>query len=271
MVLKSGPLEARFHPMGATLTLLWAGGVIAFDGFIAGRYANRIAAGRFELDGTAYRLACNDGRHHLHGGPHGFQHRRWRGDSQGNSVRFEYVSADGEEGYPGTLETSVTYTLEGAVLRIDYEARTDRATVVNLTNHAYFNLSGRGTIDAHELRLDAACYLPVDEELIPTGEIAAVEGSALDFHEWRRVGPARIDHTFVLEGGAELRDPGSGRRMRIRTTQPGMQIYTGDLGGRRGICLEPQHFPDSPNRAGFPSTVLRPGETYRQRAEYAFY
>jgi len=271
LLLESGALQARIDPLGATLTLAWAGEVIAFDGFIVGRYANRIAHGRFTLDGTSYQLARNNGRHHLHGGPTGFQHRTWRAERQGKSIQLRYLSADGEEGYPGTLEASVRYSLDGATLRIGYDAHTDRATIVNLTNHAYFNLAGSGTIDAHELRLAADHYLPVDEELIPTGEIAAVAGTAMDFRVRRAVGPARIDHTFVLNGDAELRDPASGRGVRIRTTQPGVQVYTGHLSGRRGLCLEPHHFPDSPNRPSFPSTVLRPGETYRHSAEYSFF
>ncbi|HEX2200370.1 MAG TPA: aldose epimerase family protein [Burkholderiales bacterium] len=267
-VLENGALQARVRARGATLTLLAGAQRLAFDGFIVGRYANRIARGRFVLDATAYQLACNDGRHHLHGGPTGFQHAHWAGKQRGGAVALRYVSPDGHEGYPGALEARVTYSLEQSGLRIDYEASTDRPTIVNLTNHAYFNLAGGGTIDGHELRLDAEHYVPVDEELIPTGALAPVAGTALDFRQWRRIGPARIDHSFVLQGAAELRDPASGRALRIRTTQPGLQVYTGHLSGRLGICLEPQHFPDSPNRPSFPSTVLRPGEAYRHSAVY---
>lgn len=267
-LLQSETLQAHIALQGATLTLRAGGRTLALDGFIVGRYANRIARGRFLLDGKTYQLACNDGRHHLHGGPRGFQHVAWEGERRGDAVLLRHMSCDGEEGYPGNLEAQVTYRLEGTALRIGFEAHTDRPTPVNLTNHAYFNLAGEGTIDGHELRLAAACYLPVDEELIPTGEIAPVAGTPLDFRDWRRIGAARIDHSFVLEGAAELRDPASGRRVRIRTTQPGLQVYSGHLSGRRGICLEPQHFPDSPNRPAFPSTVLRPGERYRHSAVY---
>lgn len=266
--LSSPSVEARIAERGATLVLVHEGVVVAFDGFVVGRYANRIAHGRFTLDGETYQLARNDGRHHLHGGPRGFQHVDWSARRRGAAAELRYVSPDGDEGYPGTLDVRVAYTLEGSVLRIDYEAVTDRPTIVNLTNHAYFNLAGSGTIDDHELRIAADHYVPVDEELIPTGEVAPVSGTPFDFREWRRIGTAVVDHTLVLRGDVELRERRSGRLLRIRTDQPGVQVYTGHFTGRRGICLEPQRFPDSPNQPAFPSPSLRPGETYRHTSVY---
>lgn len=296
--LKSDALEARVLDYGATLMSLQARGrlgamselVLGFSdpehyrgthphfGGTVGRYANRIAHGRFVLDGQNYQLACNNGRNHLHGGVRGFDRVSWMGEQRGNSVVLRYTSRNGEEGYPGTLHATVTYTVEGNRLTMDYVATAEAPTIVNLTNHAYFNLAGAGTIDNHVLRLQADRYIPVDHELIPTGRIAAVEGTAMDFRAGRSIGAQEIDHTFVLHGAAELHDPASGRTLRIRTSQPGMQVYTGHLldgsvAGyvkRGGLCLEPQHFPDSPNHAAFPSTVLRPGERYAHRNVYEF-
>lgn len=273
----------------------------AYIGSLIGRFANRIANGVFSLGGVTYRLARNHGAHHLHGGATGFDKVIWQArpiDSADEpALELTYVSPDGEEGYPGNLSVAVTYTLtaDGA-LRIDYHAATDRTTVVNLTNHAYFNLSGAGTILHHELQLFASHFLPVDASLIPTGEIRAVSGTVMDFTSSTPIG-ARIhadddqlrnglggyDHTWVIDGAAgELRhaarlvDPVSGRVLDVLTTQPGIHLYTGNsldgtLTARNGhvlvkhaaLCLETQHFPDSPNRPHFPSTVLNPGETYR--------
>jgi aldose 1-epimerase len=282
----------------------------AYFGTITGRYANRIAGARFSLDGRSYRLAANDGVNALHGGIGGFSSRVWRAAARRDAgevgVALRYVSPDGEEGYPGTLDTEVTCTLTADnALRIDYRATTDKPTVVNLTNHSFFNLAGEGTgsVLDHELTLHASRYTPVDEDLIPTGEIAPVSGSALDFTRPAAVG-GRIragepqllrgrgyDHNFVLDkpaaGGlslaARLRDPGSGRVLEVSTTEPGLQLYSGNFldgsavgtGGRAyrqsdGLCLETQHFPDSPNRPGFPATVLRPGETFRSTTVFAF-
>lgn len=253
-----------------------------FGGTI-GRYANRIAAGRFALEGTTFRLNCNDGPNHLHGGRIGFDRVSWKASHSGNRLELTYHSPDGEEGYPGALDVAVRYTVEGGSLRIDYLATTDRPTVVNLTNHSYFNLAGRGTIHDHVLRIDASRYLPVDEYLIPTGEVTDVAGTDFDFRSPKALREPAFDHTFVLEGDVEVSEPSSGRTMRITTSQPGVQFYSGNLldgtvtgkGGtpyvrHAALCLEPQRYPDSPNRPQFPSTVLKPGMLYREFTVYSF-
>jgi aldose 1-epimerase len=278
----------------------------AFLGCAVGRVANRIAGARFELDGKTYTLAANDGPNHLHGGPGGFGRRQWRGEAtpsaEGAAVRFSHTSPDGEEGYPGTLEASVSYTLdpEGA-LRIDYRATTDAATPINLTNHSYFNLAGAGSgsILDHVLELRASRYTPFDATLIPTGALAPVAGTPLDFssptaigsriHQLRNGGPTGYDHNFALDPGggslelaARVHEPSSGRALEVLTTEPGVQLYTGNfmdgtLRGRggayarhAGLCLETQHFPDSINQPEFPSVVLRPGETFRSTTVFRF-
>jgi aldose 1-epimerase len=229
-------------------------------GAFVGRYANRIAGGRFELDGVTYALAPNNAPNSLHGGerPHA------------------------EEGFPGRLEVSGTYSLdESGALRISYEAVTDAPTIVNLTNHSYFNLAGSGNAGGHELRIDASRFTPVDADLIPTG-VEEVAGTRFDFSQSRKVG-AGYDHNFVLDKGiteqavevAELYDPASGRLLTVATTEPGLQLYTADhltepFAPGDGIALETQHFPDSPNRPEFPSTVLRPGEVFRSETVYGF-
>jgi aldose 1-epimerase len=254
-----------------------------YFGALVGRYANRIAGGRFPLDGRTYALALNNGPNSLHGGERGFDKRVWDAEPVGHGVRLSRVSPHGEEGFPGRLEMSATYTLdESGALRIAYEAVTDAPTVLNPTNHSYFNLSGSGHTGGHELRIAASRITPVDADLIPAGAPAEVAGTRFDFREARKVG-AGYDHNFVLDKGvtetavpvAELYDPVSGRAVSVATTEPGLQLYTADHLGEPfapgdGIALETQHFPDSPNRPDFPSTVLRPGEAFRSETVYGF-
>jgi aldose 1-epimerase len=278
-----------------------------FLGCLVGRYANRIAKGEFTLDGKKHTLAKNNGPNALHGGPGGFHSRLWTARvvsaPDGEALELTYVSRDGEEGYPGTMTAKVVYSLRAdGGLVIDYSATTDAPTIVNLTNHAYFNLAGEGegTILGHEMQLESDVFTPVDPTLIPTGEMKQVEGTAFDFRKAAAIG-ARIenadeqlkrgggyDHNFVLRGKAgELRlvarvaEPKSGRVLEVFTTEPGIQFYSGNfLDGsttgksgkpyvkRGGFCLEAQHYPDSPNRPEWPSVVLRPGQTYRQTTVY---
>ncbi|GHJ37883.1 aldose epimerase family protein [Streptomyces sp. TS71-3] len=257
-----------------------------YFGALVGRYANRIGGARFTLDGTVHRLPANEGRNILHGGDGGFDKRVWDAAPVPHGVRLSRVSPDGEEGFPGRLEVSATYTLdESGALRIAYEAVTDAPTVLNLANHAYWNLGGAdsGTAGGHELRIAASRITPVDAEHIPTGELAAVEGTRFDFREARKTG-AGYDHNFVLDKGvteraepvAELFDPASGRVLTVATTEPGVQLYTGDhighgsFGPTAGTALETQHFPDGPNQPGFPGTVLRPGAVFRSETVYGF-
>ncbi|MHC5259963.1 aldose epimerase family protein [Streptomyces sp. UC4497] len=257
-------------------------------GAVVGRYANRIAGGRFTLDERIYHLAQNNGPNSLHGGERGFDKRVWDAEAVGeHGVRLSRVSPHGEEGFPGRVEVSVTYALEaGGALRISYEAVTDAPTHLNLTNHTYWNLGGAasGSAGGHELRIDGGRVTAVDEGLIPTGELVDVGGTRFDFRESRKVGGG-YDHNYVLDKGvggeavevAELRDPASGRVLVVGTTEPGVQLYTSDgfdaalpFAPGDGIALETQHFPDSPNRAEFPSTVLRPGGVYRSQTVYRF-
>ncbi len=264
-------------------------------GALTGRYANRIKLGRFTLDDKPYQLPQNNGKNSLHGGPGGFAYRVWAGAPEGDALLLKLTSKDGDQGYPGTLDVEVRYAIEGDAFTIEYQARTDAPTVLNLTNHAYFNLEGAGrpSIFDHVLEIPAETYTATDAELIPTGELVSVAGTPLDFRTPRRIGdrigadfePLRIgggyDQNFVL-GTAPSATPWFAARvtaggivMEVRTTEPGIQLYTGNWLGapsaRYGaLCLETQHFADSPNHPNFPTTVLRPGELFKSRTIYRF-
>ena len=282
-----------------------------YFGCLIGRYCNRIAKGQFTLDGKTYTLAKNNGENSLHGGVKGWDKVVWKSEPFQNTtsvgVKLSYTSKDGEEGYPGTVQADVTYTLtDKGELVVDYHATTDKATVINLTQHSYFNLAGAKATDilGHELTIPADQYTPVDATLIPTGKHAPVEGTPFDFRKSTAIG-ARInaddpqlkiglgyDHNYVLnrtgEGlslAARVVEPTTGRTMEITTTEPGIQFYSGNFlpkdgtlkgkggrvyGHRSGFCLETQHYPDSPNQPGFPSTVLKPGQEYRSKTVFTF-
>jgi aldose 1-epimerase len=274
----------------------------AFFGALIGRYANRIGHGTFTLDGKKYSLPLNDGANSLHGGPHGFNNVVWKAKPIADGVELSYLSKDGEAGYPGNLSAVVRYTLVKGDLRIEYSATTDKDTVVNLTNHSYFNLAGQGDILSHQLTLHASRFTPVDSGLIPTGELKSVASTPFDFRSATAVG-ARInandeqlhlghgyDHNWVLDSGggklseaAELYDPSSGRVLKVLTDQPGIQFYSGNflngsIKGKGGnpyelhaaLCLETQHFPDSPNHPDFPTTELKPGGRYHTVTVFSF-
>ena len=276
----------------------------SYFGSIVGRYGNRIAHATFSLDGKRYQLPANDGGNSLHGGMKGFDKLLWQGHEIPHGVELTVVSKDGDQGYPGTLTARVRYTLEGHALKIEYFATTDKDTVLNLTNHSYFNLAGegQGTILNHVVMIPADRYTPVDSGLIPTGELAPVAGTPLDFHHPTAIG-ARInsdneqmklgggyDHNYVLNGkmgvlqqAARVVEPTTGRVLTVETTQPGVQFYSGNfLDGtlhgkhghvyvkRSGFCLETQHFPDSPNHPKFPTSELKPGETYHETTIFTF-
>jgi aldose 1-epimerase len=275
----------------------------AFFGAIIGRYANRIGGGQFTLDGKTYHTPLNDGPNTLHSGPKGFDKAVWKAKEIPHGVELTHVSPDGDSGFPGTLTAVVRYTLVGKDLKIDYSATTDKDTVLNLTNHSYFNLAGQGNGDIlqNQVKINASHYTPVNDNLIPTGELAQVAGTPLDFRKPAVVG-ARIDddndqlkkghgydHNWVLESGgkfseaAEVYEPSSGRVLQVLTDQPGVQFYTGNfLDGtitgkgvkayqrREALCLETQHFPDSPNHPKFPTTELKPGQKYHTVTVFRF-
>jgi len=320
-------MRATITPYGAKIISLWVpdkngslGDVVLgydsahqypegnpFFGALVGRYGNRIAKGKFSLDGVEYQLALNNGANALHGGPGGFHNVTWKPVRiSASSIAYYYESKDGEEGYPGNLKVKVTYSLsDNNEWIIDYEATTDKSTILNLTQHSYFNLAGagNGTILDHSIYINADKFTPVNGELIPTGELKEVKGTPFDFTKATKIGE-RIntdndvqikngkgyDHNWVLnrkgaglELAAILSEPTSGRSMEVWTTQPGVQFYTGNFlngadigkGGKKyeyrtGLCLETQHFPDSPNQPAFPSVVLKPGEKYVQQTIYKF-
>jgi len=273
-----------------------------YFGALIGRHANRIARGRFSLNGVEYQLPCNNGANHLHGGFKGFDKRVWDVRESEKTLHLTYFSKDGEEGYPGNVRTEVDYTLLDNELRVDYRAATDRDTLVNLTNHSYFNLRGDGAILDHQLVLNADSFTPVSKDLIPSGDIRSVEGTPMDFRKGKAIGvqirdaydqlgfTGGYDHNFVLNDydgslrfAGRVYESSTGRVLEVLTTQPGMQFYSGNfldgsLVGRNrvtyvkyaGLCLEPQHFPDAPNHSSFPSTVLRPGEEYKQTTVFRF-
>ena len=325
--LKSGQIEARIITYGGILQSLkvpdksgnsadvvlgfdsidgYTGGPKpnpAFFGAIIGRYANRIAGGKFTLDGKTYSTPQNDGTNTLHSGPNGFDKAVWKAKEIPDGVELSHISADGDAGFPGTLTAVVRYTLVGKDLKIDYSATTDKDTVLNLTNHSYFNLAGQGNGDIlhNQVKINASRYTPVNDKLIPTGELASVAGTPFDFRKPTAVG-ARIndghdqlkkghgyDHNWVLDSGgkfseaAEVYEPGSGRVLQVLTDQPGVQFYTGNfLDGtvkgkgnvaypqRGALCLETQHFPDSPNHPKFPTTELKPGQKYHTVTVFRF-
>lgn len=321
--LTNGKIEAAIMNYGGTVVSLktpdrqgkMGDVVLGFDsldgylgehpyfGTLVGRYANRIAKGKFTLEGKTYTLAVNNATNHLHGGLKGFDKQLWEARIAGpQSLELRYVSKDGEEGYPGKLSVTVVYSLDEGALKIEYSATTGKTTVVNLTNHAYFNLGSDPTILDHQLMIKAARFTPVDASVIPTGELRPVAGTPFDFRTAQPIG-ARIgaadpqiklgggyDHNYVLDSAsgalalaATVTEPKSGRVMEVLTMEPGVQLYTsnfldGKLKGKGGrsygknaaLCLETQHFPDSPNRAGFPSTVLKPGARYATTTVYRF-
>jgi aldose 1-epimerase len=319
----SGGLRASFSDYGARLVSLHApdrtgtlaGVVLGYDalplylqdntysGAIVGRFGNRIAAGKFSLDGTLHQVPLNDKTNALHGGPVGFDQRVWSATPTDSGVEMTLVSPGGDQGFPGTLRLTVRYTLSDHSLRIDYAATTDATTIVNVTNHAYFNLAGdtSASILDHHILIPAEHYTPVDSTLIPTGELAPVQSTPFDFRTSTRIGDridqpdlqlqraGGYDHNWVfgdpstLKLAARLTDPASGRVMAVETTEPGMQFYSGNFidgsmpnraGGfylrRAGLCLETQNYPDAPNQSHFPSCVLRPGETLRSSTIFTF-
>ncbi|MCA3556205.1 aldose epimerase family protein [Aestuariivirga sp.] len=302
--LNSGQIRARFTTLGARLVALdfagadviMGGGtdsdILAGDwttGAVAGRIAGRITNSRINIDGTEYPLVPNTGAHQLHGGPDNFSVRHWNVQSTENAVRFSLHSPDGDQGYPGALDVTATYAVNGATLSLDFAARTTKPTTVNLTNHTYWNLSGGArNAFAHEIEILGSHYLPLSAGLLPSGEIRDVTGTRWDFRELRKVSGV-YDNCWVLDGprgtlrhGLTLKDPVSGRTMEVWTTEAGMQMYTAEhwnegFPGKTGplqqyaaIAIEPQNFPDAPTHANFPSALLRPDDVYRHRMEWRF-
>ena len=262
-----------------------------YFGAVIGRYANRIGNARFTIDGREHRVAANEPPNHLHGGFRGFDKRVWETElaANGHAVVLRRISPDGEEGYPGAVDAQVTYSVVDRDLRIDYEAVADAPTHVNLTQHSYFNLRAKGDVLAHCLAINASTYLPVDKSLIPEGEPAPVANTPFDFQESTAIGlrlhadheqlkrAGGYDHNFNInrEGSASalaarVFEPSSGRTLEVHSTEPGLQFYSGQAVAHRGFCLEPQHYPDSPNNPRFPSTLLRPGERYVSRTIFTF-
>ena len=301
--LKSKALRARFSPLGAKIVSLFVGDVDvvvgpgsdadslasdAYTGAVTGRCAGRITGAKFMLDGAEVRLVANVGPDQLHGGPKNFCNTVWKASEVPNGVRFILHSPDGDQGYPGAMDVSATYHLIGTVLSLDFEATTSKPTPINLTNHAYWNLAGGGSGLGQEVEMPADHYLPLHGAKLPTGEIREVAGTRFDFRKLRVVGEP-YDACFCLGGergtlrqGLLMRDPVSGRKMAVYTTEPGMQFYTADhfnssmpgkygpLAQHNSIAIEPQNYPDAPNHSNFPSAVLRPGEVYRHRIEWRF-
>lgn len=262
-----------------------------YFGSVVGRYANRIGNARFTIDGREHRVSANEPPHHLHGGFRGFDKHVWEAElaANGHALVLRRISPDGEEGYPGAVEAQVTYSVADRDLRIEYEAVADAPTHVNLTQHSYFNLRSKGDVLAHCLAINASTYLPVDESLIPEGEPAPVANTPFDFQESTAIGlrlhadheqlkrAGGYDHNFNINRAdsasalaARVFDPSSRRTLEVHSTEPGLQFYSGQVVGHRGFCLEPQHYPDSPNHPGFPPTLLRPGERYLSTTLFTF-
>jgi aldose 1-epimerase len=303
LTLTSPSITAHFSTLGARLTHLIIDGVdvvmgggtdaevLAGDwtvGIVCGRHAGRISNARFTLDDQDYSVLPTFGAHQLHGGPDNFGLRHWHSEMIKNGIRFSLVSPDGDQGFPGELRVMADYVLKGDVLSLELQAVTTKPTVINLTNHGYWNLIGAQSAFEHEMQIEADRFVVLNDLLLPSGELRSVEGGRHDFRNFRKVAE-NYDNCWVLKGkrgtlrrGLTLRDPQSGRRMEVWTTEAGMQMYTcfhwnGVFPGKRGplhqheaIAIEPQNFPDAPNHKNFPSAVLRPGETYRNRMEWRF-
>ncbi len=301
--LKSSTLTARFHPVGARLvscvvdgteTVFGSGpddNVLAADiyaGVVCGRHAGRVTGAKFPLDGEIIQLISNGGPHQLHGGDTGFHMRKWNHTQDGNRITFTYQSCDGEEGFPGQLDVTAIYALSGSTLSLTITAQTSKPTLCNLTNHAYWNLAGGGSVLDHELMIPARHYYPLNELLLPLGRMDAVDGTRWDFRKSRPIAEF-YDNAFLLDGARgdlkrclSLRDPGSRRTLDVWGTEPAVQMYTaihwhdgfkgreGPLAPQTAFAIEPQNVADAPNHPAFPSSILRPGEVYRNHMEWRF-